>query len=446
VHDISPDGQFVVYSSVASNLVADDTNGFEDIFLYDTVNDTTELVSVSDNEIQGNNESTQATVSDDGRYVCFTSRASNLVSGDGNAASDVFVRDRQDLLTIRVSISDGELQGNDASVIGKISGNGLVVAFQSVATNLVTGDTNGESDLFVRNISAATTTRVSVAENGGQSNMSLNGTNASISQDGTLVAFQSEDALVAGDINNFSSDVYLRNVSAGTTIRVSIGPSGEESDGFSNFPDISADGTLVVFSSRSMTFGSNPTPHTRIFLKNLTTGTIEHVSVSSSENAGFGDSDGPRISADGRFVAFSSLAPDLVSGDNNGENDFFVRDRLLGTTTRVSITSTGGQSASPPFYYFAKLFNISNNGTFAFDSTAIDLVPGDANGFADIYTGSVPTTLPPAVDNSALKAKYLADIKKLTKQIKTAKTKKQATTVKKLTKKLKAVKALLAAL
>ena len=258
--------------------------------------------------------------------------------------------------------------------------------------------------------------------------------------------------MVAGDITNFSSAVYLRNVSAGTTIRVSIGPSGEESDGFSNFPDISADGTLVVFSSRSMTFGSNPTPHTRIFLKNLTTGTIEHVSVSSGENAGFGDSDGPRISADGRFIAFSSLAPDLVGGDNNGQNDLFVRDRVLGTTTRVSVTSTGDQSASPPSYYFAKLFYIANNGTFAFDSPAADLVPGDANGFADIFTGSVPTTIPPVTpvppgaDNSALKAKYLADIKKLSKQIKTAKTKKQSTTVKKLTKKLKAVKALLAAL
>jgi Tol biopolymer transport system component len=252
-----------------------------------------------------------------------------LVIGDGNARFDVFVRDRQDSLTFRVSISDTELQANDASMNGKISGNGLVVAFESVATNLVIGDTNDESDLFVRNITAATTTRVSVAENGGQSNTSLNGTNASISQDGNLVVFQSEDALVAGDITNFSSDVYLRNVSAGTTTRVSIGPSGEEADGFSNFPDISADGTLVVFSSRSMTFGSNPTPHTRIFLKNLTTGTIEHVSVSSGETAGFGNSDGPRISADGRFVTFSSLAPDLVSGDNNGVDDLFVRDRTL---------------------------------------------------------------------------------------------------------------------
>lgn len=302
-------------------------------------------------------------------------------------------------------------------------------------------------DIYVRNINLATTYRVSVGFLGAQ--LTDESSLPSISEDGNIIVFQTETPIAEGD-DNFSSDVYLRNHTLGTTERVSVGPQGQQSDGFSNFPDISADGNLVVFSSRSTTFGP-VTEQTRIFVKNMSSGAIEHVSLSATGNDGGGNSEGPTISADGRYVGFSSTASNLVAGDNNGVDDLFVRDRTAGTTIRANVTSTGAQSSAPNFTYFAVPFYVATDGTFAFHSSATDLIPDDdLMGFTDVFTGTVPEftgpPTPPVANNAALIAKYNAEIKKLTKQIKAAKKKKKATTVKKLTAKLKKVQKLLRAL
>jgi hypothetical protein len=443
VEDVTPDGRYVVFSSFASNLVANDTNNMPDVFVYDTLAESIELASQNSSGILADGESSEASISDDGRFVCFTSEATNLVSGDSNGVNDVFRRDLLNGLTTRVSLGASAAQGDGASGRARISGSGFVVAFESSATNLVQFDTNGVKDVFVRDLNTSVTSRVSVDSGGFQ--VSGESERPSLSEDGTIVAFDASSALVAGDTNN-DTDVYVWDLVAQTLTRASVGAAGEEAAGFSHLPDLSADGNLVVFSSRSTTFGP-ATEQGRIYLKNLTTGALEQVSLTNSGLDGNGDSEGASISANGRYVSFSSLATNLVGGaDTNGTDDLFVRDRTNATTGRVSVTSAGGQSTAPQFSYFATLAPVANGGTVAFASSAADLVAGDSvAGFRDVFTGAAAGASP-GVDNSALIAKYKADIKKLLAQIKAAKKKKKATIVKKLTKKLKQTQGLLAGL
>lgn len=437
VEDVTPDGRYIVFSSSASNLVANDTNNRRDIFLYDTLAETIEIVSRNTSGDLANGDSNEASISDDGRFVCFTSEATNLVVSDTNGVNDVFRRDVISSQTTRVSLGASAAEGNAASGNGCISGSGFVVAFESNATNLVIGDSNGVKDVFVRDLNNSLTTRVSV-ESG---NFQVSGASANpcLSEDGRFVAFEASSPLVLSDSNG-STDVYVWDLTLQILSRASVGAAGEEADGFSVFPDISADGNLVVFSSRSTTFGPTTT-QTRIYLKNLTTGELAHVSLTNTGADGNGNSEGPSISADGRYISFTSLASNLITGDTNAVDDIFVRDRTNATTGRVSVTSAGRQSAAPQFSYYSNLAPVTNDGRVAFASAAADLVAGDTAGFNDVFFGAAAR-----VDNSALIAKYTADIKKLLKQIKDAKKKKKATIVKKLTKKLKQTQALLAGL
>ena len=206
---ISADARFVAFWSDASNLVGGDTNGVEDVFVRDRQTGTTELVSVATGGTQGNARSRYPSISSDGRFVVFWSDASNLVAGDTNGSADVFVRDRLSGTTERVSLAAGGAQGNADSLGPSISASGRFVAFWSLATNLVAGDTNAWNDVFVRDRQSATTERVSVATGGAQGD--FNSYDPSISADGRFVAFESGATnLVAGDTNG-SFDVFLRD-------------------------------------------------------------------------------------------------------------------------------------------------------------------------------------------------------------------------------------------
>ncbi|HEY9821824.1 MAG TPA: DUF4347 domain-containing protein [Candidatus Sericytochromatia bacterium] len=163
---ISADGRYVVFRSEASNLVSGDTNNTSDIFVYDRQTDTTRRVSVNSSGTQGNGFSQSPSISADGRYVAFNSDASNLVSSDTNNTSDIFVHDLQTDTTRRVSINSNGTQGNSASYRPSISADGRYVAFNSDASNLVSGDTNNTSDIFVHDLQTDTTRRVSVATDG----------------------------------------------------------------------------------------------------------------------------------------------------------------------------------------------------------------------------------------------------------------------------------------
>ncbi|WP_229070233.1 hypothetical protein [Actinoplanes sp. DH11] len=345
----------------------------------------TERVSVSSGGTQGDADSglevPGGATSDDGRYVVFDSYATNLVAGDTNDDLDVFVRDRQAGTTERMSVSSGGAQGNDTSGQGAISGNGRHVVFTSIADNLVPGDTNGVADIFLRDRQAGTTERVSLPATGTQAtDISIQ---ASVSDDGTRVAFVSiATDMVPGDTNE-TSDIFLRDRQAGTTVRVSVSSAGTQSNEYSSQPTISGAGGHVSFTGGADNLvpgDTNELPD--LFVRTLQTGTTERVNVATGGGQGTGQSTGRgAMSDDGRFVGFRSDAPDLVPGDTNGVADVFVRDRQAATTERVSLTSGGGESnanSSGP--------TISDDGNrVAFRSEATNLVAPDTNGFVDVF-------------------------------------------------------------
>ena len=212
---ISGDGHVVAFVSAATNLVPGDTNGQADVFVHDRPSGTTERVSVNSDGAEGDGSSERPTLSADGRYVAFSSSATNLVPGDTNGQSDVFVHDRQTRLTERVSVDSAGIQGNAASVVGPndhgapLSADGRFVAFTSAATNLVPGDTNGQSDVFVHDRQTRLTERVSVDSAGTEGNGDSRG--ASLSADGRFVAFASDaNNLVPWDTNSVT-DVFVRD-------------------------------------------------------------------------------------------------------------------------------------------------------------------------------------------------------------------------------------------
>jgi Tol biopolymer transport system component len=277
----------------------------------------------------------EPSMSSDGRYVAFYSFASDLVAGDGNGVEDVFVRDLRTNTTTRASVDTTGGDPNGGSSAPSISGDGRYVAFGSIASDLVAGDGNGVGDVFVRDRQANTTTRVSVDTTGGDPDSDSGTAPESISADGRYVAFGSSASdLVAGDGNGFI-DVFVRDLRANTTTRVSVDTAGGDPD------------------SNSVR---------------------------------------PSMSGDGRYVAFFSFASDLVAGDGNGVEDVFVRDRQANTTTRASVDFLGQEAnfgSSTP--------SISGDGRYlAFFSLASDLVLRDGNGFFDVFVRAVVT---PTVDS-----------------------------------------------
>ena len=209
--ELSANGRYVVFQSFATNLVPGDTNNTEDVFFHDRQTGVTELVSVGPAGVLGNGNSVFPRVSADGRFVSFYSIATNLVTGDTNGATDVFVRDRQAGTTTRVSVGTGNVQGNAGSGVADLSADGRWVVFYSVATNLVSGDTNTQSDIFLHDRNTGTTTRVSVSSAGAQAAGGVS-FNPVISADGRLVAFESAATqLVAGDTNGVDRRVRSRH-------------------------------------------------------------------------------------------------------------------------------------------------------------------------------------------------------------------------------------------
>jgi len=377
---ISADGRYVAFYSYADNLVAGDTNGTYDVFVRDRHSGTTELVSVDSAGVQGNGYSINGSISADGRYVAFESIATNLVSGDTNGVSDIFVHDRQVGETQRVSLDSAGVEGNDASLAPSISGDGRFLVFISLATNLVAGDTNGVSDIFVHDRQSATTERVSVDSAGVQGNAYCY--SATISADGLTVAFQTYSSnLVAGDTNGFG-DVFVRDRQSNTTEIVSVDSAGTQGNNESYASLISADGRYAVFVSYASNLVTGDTNGSQdVFLRDRQSGTTERVSVDSAGAQGNGASFPSAITPGGRYVAFQSDATNLVAGDANGFGDVFVRDRQSGTTELVSVGSAGTQGNADSYFPL-----ITGDGrTVAFYSSATNLVSGDTNGTNDAF-------------------------------------------------------------
>jgi Tol biopolymer transport system component len=338
----SADGRYLLFPSFASNLVPRDTNGMPDVFLRDRIAGTTERVNVGPGGVEANGWTWGAWISADGRFAAFGSSATNLVPGDVNGFGDVFVRDLRTGVNEIASVDSNGVQGNSFSGGGMLSADGRFVLFESDATNLVPNDQNDSFDVFVRDRLDGTTERVSVSSTGAEQLPLFSEDGACVmSADGRYVAFTTDAAnLVPGD-TNWQTDVFLRDRVAGTTIRVNVSSRGEQADApkQDSFDCvISPDGRFVGFTSLAANLVPGDTNgRYDAFVHDCVTGITERVSVDANGGElAWGGSIGS-ISEGGRFVSFASYDSHVVPGDTNGQTDVFVLDRVLHTVERVSL-------------------------------------------------------------------------------------------------------------
>ncbi|MBX7137144.1 MAG: calcium-binding protein [Oligoflexia bacterium] len=244
---ISADGLYITFVSSATNLVAGDSNDVADVFLYATGSGTITRLSVSTAGVEGDGESSAPTISSDGHYVAFASSAANLVSADTNAKTDIFLRNTIGNTTVRVSVDSSDANSDGDSFSPAISDSGNLIAFSSDATDLVSGDTNGVRDVFVRNISGASTDRISVSSSETQASASSDG--ATISGDGRYVAFISLDEdLVTGD-DNQAADAFVRDRTSTETTRISVKSGSGQVNGATTIAALSNDATHAALVS-----------------------------------------------------------------------------------------------------------------------------------------------------------------------------------------------------
>jgi len=382
---ISADGRYVAFSSSATNLVPGDNNGYADVFVHDRQTGLTERVSISNSGAQGDWDSTRPCLSPDGRYVAFHSSARNLVADDTNGSADVFVRDRETGQTERVSVAGDGTQGDGDSWSPAISSDGAYVVFCSSATNLVPDDTNDVEDVFVHDCQTGATERVSVASDGTQADDKVCG-NSCVSADGRYVAFDSSAKNLVSDDTNWARDVFVHDRATGQTTRVSVSSTGAQTTwGTSGNPSITADGRFVAFSSTADNLVDEDTSiRGDVFVHDMETGQTERVSVASDGTEGDGPSGTARISPDGRYVAFLSQANNLVPGDATDTSDVFIHDRTTGMTELVSVATDGAQANDLP-YHQGGLSTSDLGRCVAFVSFATNLVPADTNGWVDIF-------------------------------------------------------------
>jgi Tol biopolymer transport system component len=379
---VSADGRYVAFTSYASNLVANDTNGQMDVFVRDLATGTTQCISVTPAGNTGNNLSGHPVITPDGRYVAFESRASNLVSGDGNFELDVFVRDLVANTTVRASVSSSGVEGLFTTWLGSISDDGRYVAFYTGSNNLVSGDTNNTGDVFVRDLQSGTTARVSVSSAGVQGNNESD--NGSLSADGRYVAFYSwATNLVSGDTNGMP-DIFVRDLQTGTLTRANTSIAGAQANnGGSSFEVfLSGNGRFAAFLSYAtnlVTGDTNGLPDE--FEKDLLTGEIWRVNVSGSGAQATDNSHLYGISSDGRYVVFESMSANLVPNDTNNRGDIFVHDHVTGSTSRASLGT--GEIQGNDHSIDA---GISSTGQYvAFGTYAYNLDPSDPTPMEDVY-------------------------------------------------------------
>ena len=398
--DMTPDGRFVSFASLASNLVPGDTNGVGDVFVRDRRTGQTERVSIGLKGAQGDDDSnilgiaTNTAISDDGRFVAFKSTATNLVRGDRNGTTDVFVRDRLAGATERISVDSAEREAAGGGDAPAISPDGRFVAF-------VTRDFDSDfsDDVYLRDRVAGTTVRISVAFDGGDAQNNSGGPAVGLAPGGPLVAFSSAADNLVPDDGDGATDVFVRDLSgpAPVTKRISVS-SDEEPQTFadggfgfgSSAPAISGDGRFVAFQSDAVNFTAQDQTRnfTDVFVRDRQTGTTELASPNAAGGEANGQSQGADLSPDGRFVSFASFATDLVSP---ADPDFllmdaFVRDRVAGSTELVSVASDHSDARFGAFDTHVGTGPVSADGLVSLMSTNADnLFPGDDNLNLDVY-------------------------------------------------------------
>lgn len=380
---ISSDGRLVAFYSDSNNFVPDDTNSANDIFVHDMQTNNTTRVSVTSTAVEGNGGSANPSVSSDGRYIAFQSSASNLVTNDTNGRTDIFVHDMLTGNTTLVSVHSDGVQGDDKSLDPVISSDGQYIAFESSAYTLVDEYTNGVDNIYLHNLQTGNTSVVSVSsigEVGGSDSR-----NPAISSDGRYIAFESDASnLVSGDTNG-KVDIFVHDMQTGITTRVSVNSSGGQY--FESYdPAISSDGRYIVFYSQDQ-----PLAIRQIYIHDQQTRKTELVSVNSSGTEGNYDSYAPAITSDGRYVAFSSYSTNLIPNWTNYNMQIYLRDQQSGKIRQISVNSEGVQgdlSSNSPA--------ISSEGRYiAFESRAGNLIDSDTNGQRDIFIHDRGVSYPP---------------------------------------------------
>ena len=371
---ISGDGRYVAFTSSATNLVPGDANGLTDVFRRDLI--TGESLRVSENSVGAGGDASAfaSDVSDDGQFVVFESRATNLLaSAFTSTLFGIFLGrslNEPDEGKINIiSVNSEGVPANDDSTCPQAAENadGRVVAFYSDATNLL--DDVGPG-IYVKNLKTGEAWHINDRPDSCDLKLSADGRWLAYSKDGKVFRWDLE----TGEVTETPGSPGGQGGRAGVA--------GVEPDGASFEPAISGDGRYVAFRS----FATNLVPgdtngSSDVFVHDRDTGETTRVSVSSEGVEGNDRSTSPAISGDGRFVSFSSSATNLVPGDTNGDQDIFVHDRQTGETTRVSVSSDGGQSDDDSFDSA-----ISANGlVVSFWSNATNLVPGDTNGVGDVF-------------------------------------------------------------
>ncbi len=408
---ISADGRFVAFGSLASNLVPGESNVVQDVFVKDLTTGAVARASTDVNGLQGNDTSFAASIGADARYVAFLSNATNLVPDDRNFVTDVFVKDLATGAIVRASVSDRGVEANNLSVDAAISGDARFVAFSSLASNLVAGDRNVSTDVFVKDLQ---TGAIFIASSNAQGISSVGGSSdAAISSDGRVVAFSSNAFDLVPGFTGAVTGILAKNQATGAIALVSTASDGRQANDSSFAPSVSADGRLIAFQSAA----SNLVPGdlnavSDIFVKDLETGVVARVSTSTNGVEGNNAADAPQISPDGRYVVFRSVASNLVPGDNGATADIFVKDLVTGALTRVS---EGQAGLNPNDNSFGAAI-AADGSVVAFLSSASDLVPGLPNTVPDVFAATPAIVTGGGVDavESALSLALPANVENLT--------------------------------
>ncbi len=345
---ISEDGRYIAFSSYATNLVSTPLGATQNVFVFDQQTGVIEHVSTNSEGQPGNEQSIAYGISGDGRYVLMTSDSTNFSATDTNDQGDVYVKDRQTGAMELISVGIGGAGANNGSYLPHISTNGRYVAFTSLGTNLVTDDTNGTWDIFRRDRDTQSTTIASRASDNSQNQGYV--TNAFVTDDGRYVGFIAEgnslhpDALPGNDDN-----LLRRDMQTGETLLLSADAEGNAAS-ISGGPQFSSDGQWMVFHAYDNTLVMTDTnTEEDVYLKNLDTGTVEIVSVADGGTPGDGSSRNPAINQDGTVIVYESGSTNFAPNDADNYNDVFAAVAFVEPTAITLGTLSVGTAASNGF-------------------------------------------------------------------------------------------------
>ena len=378
---LSSSGQQVAFQSVATNLDPADTDAVRDIYVKDLGTGVLTLASSSDTGVKGNGESDYPGISGDASSVAFQSKASNLDPADTDGLSDVYVKDLGTGRLLLASTSDTGAKGNGESTLGTLARAGNKVAFQSISTNLDPADTDPIDDIYVKTLTTGDIVLASVTKAGVKGNGSSGV--ARISETGKRVAFETLSNNLNSKDTDLVHDIYVKELGTGRLLLASTSDTGVKGNGGSVVPEITSAGNRVAFLSTATNLDPGDTdPAQDCYVKNLGTGDIVLASSTKTGVKGNGNVTRCTVSKDGRKAAFVTASTNLDPADSDTLPDVYVKDLGTGDVSLASMTVDGLKGTSGAI----QEISMSGKGQWvAFDSTAKDLDPGDTDFLADVY-------------------------------------------------------------